>query len=47
MMPEDDDSPQITEQQSCECEDQFDDDLIRDLTERLDRKSERRPSCPQ
>jgi len=47
MFNEEDDIPTINEQQPSECEDQFDDDLMHDLTKQLDRKSKPRASPTQ
>jgi hypothetical protein len=41
------DTPPINEQEPCEAEDQFDDDLWRHLEARIDPTSDRQPSRPQ
>jgi hypothetical protein len=47
MSIEEDESPSINEQQPCEADDQFDEDLMRDLAERPHQSSDRQPSRPQ
>jgi hypothetical protein len=47
MSIEEDESPSINEQQPREADDQFDEDLMRDLAERPHQSSDRQPSRPQ
>jgi len=47
MLIDEDESPAIAEQEPREPEDQFDEDLIRHLTERPGANPRRQPSQPQ
>jgi hypothetical protein len=47
MSIEEDESPSINEQHACEADDQFDEDLMRDLSRRPHQSSDRQLTRPQ
>ena len=47
MSIEEDESPSINDQQPPEADDQFDEDLMRELSRRPHQSSDRQPSRPQ